>query len=153
MINNDNFEEQLRRLIAETKDELNKIDIQINKLAVQKIPLSEELESYRSSLSSYLKRVGKQVEEEKPIDWDKLFKRVKTHKQRLLIIARYNNGELKINKAVDILYKGKYIKSKNKHNAYVQIYQIVMEMVDKKLFEKTDPGTFKLIGAQQSFIQ
>ena len=149
MISNSNFEEQLRKLIAEAKDELNKIDNQIRNLEVQKAPLSEELRSYESSLRSYLIRVGKQIEEVKPIDWNKLFKRLKTHKQRLLVIAKNNNGELKINLAVDILYKGKYIKSKNKHNAYVQIYQIVMEMVDKKELEKTAPGTFRITSRER----
>ncbi len=144
MVINNGFEEQLRKLISETQDELNKINNQIKNLEERKAALAEELNSYDVALHSYLRRVGKKVEEAKPSNWSDILKGLQTHKQRLLAIARHDRGKLKLNSAVDILYNGHYIKSKTRHNAYVQLYQIAMDMVDKGELIKIEPGLFGL---------
>lgn len=144
MVINNGFEEQLRKLISETQDELNKIEAEIKDLTDKKNRLSEELQAYDFSLHNYLKRVGKLTDEAKPLDWSDLLKGLRTHKERLLAIARHNKGELKFNTAVDILYNGNYIKSRARQNAYVQLYQIVMDMVDKGELIKIAPGAYKL---------
>lgn len=145
MVNNHTFEEQLRKLISETQDELNEIDAQIKSLTSRRTALTEELQSYETSLRSYLKRIGKEQKEERPPDWDRLLKKCRTHKDRLLAIAKHSGGELKFNSAVDILYNGKFIKSKSRANAYVQLYSIVMGMVDKGELEKTERGKYRLV--------
>ena len=144
MINNHIFEEQIRKLISETQDELNKIDEQLKSLEKQRLDLAEELHSYEHSLRGYLRRSGKEVGEEEPLDWDRLFKNRKTHKQRLITIAQQNGGELRLTPAVDILYNGQYIKSKSRANAYIQLYSIVMSMIDKGEMEKLGRARYRL---------
>lgn len=144
-MNNHTFEEQIRKLISETQDELNKIDEQLKSLEKQRLDLAEELHSYEHSLRGYLRRSGKEEEEEgEPTDWEKLLKNRKTHKQRLITIAQNSGGELRLSPAVDILYNGKYIKSKSRANAYVQLYNVIMNMIDKGEMEKTGRARYKL---------
>lgn len=45
MANNHTFEEQIRKLISETQDELNRIDEQLQSLQKQRADLAEELHS------------------------------------------------------------------------------------------------------------
>jgi hypothetical protein len=144
MVTSHTFEEQLRKLISETQDELNDIDAQRESLEKRRLAVVEELQSYEVSLRGYLKRIGKEERVEGPPDWAKLFKRCRTHKDRLLTIARHSGGILKFNSAVDILYNGQYIKSKSRANAYVQLYYIVMGMVDKGILEKSERGIYRL---------
>lgn len=151
MVINNGFEEQLRKLVSETQDELNEINNQIKTLEEHKTALSEELRSYDFALHSYLKRAGKQTEAAKPSDWGEILQGLQTHKERLLAIARHNGGKLKLNLAVDILYNGNYIKSKTRHNAYVQLYQIVMGIIDKGELVKIEPGTFRIGNREKLF--
>lgn len=144
MTNNHIFEEQLRKLISETQDELNKTDEQLQSLEKKRADLVEELHSYEQSLRGYLRRSGKEKEEEAPLDWEKLLKNRKTHKQRLITIAKHSGGELRLSPAVDILYNGKYIKSKSRANAYVQIYNVIMGMIDKGELKKIGRARYKL---------
>ena len=142
MVINHGFEEQLRKLISETQDELYEVDAQFKSLESRRLALAEELHSYENSLRGYLKRIGK--EEAQPLDWDKLLKNRRTHKQRLVTIAEHSGGELRLNAATDILYSGKYIKSKSRANAYVQLYNIMMSMIDKGELEKVGRARYKL---------
>jgi len=144
MANNHIFEEQLRKLISETQDELNKIDEQLQSLEKQRLELVEELHSYEHSLRGYLRRSGKEKEEEALPNWEKLLKNRKTHKQRLITIAQHSGGELRLSPVVDILYNGKYIKSKSRANAYVQLYNVIMNMIDKGELEKIGRARYKL---------
>lgn len=145
MVSNNIFEEQLRKLISETQDELNAIDAQLKSLESRRFTLTKELQSYETSLRGYLRRSGKEQGEEQPPDWDKLLKRCRNHKGRLLIIAKHSGSELRFNSAVDILYNGKFIKSKSRANAYVQLYGIVTDMVDKGILKKTERGIYRLV--------
>ena len=111
-------------------------DEQLESLGKQRLDLAEELRSYEYSLRGYLRRSGRQVGEDALPDWDRLFRNRKTHKERLITIAQQNGGELRLTPAVDILYNGQYIKSKSRTNAYIQLYNIVMGMIDKGEMEK-----------------
>ncbi|MBA7478867.1 hypothetical protein ES707_14295 [subsurface metagenome] len=145
MVSNHTFEEQLRKLISETQDEFNDANAQIKSWVSRRGVLMEELQSYEASLRGYLKRSGKEQKEEKPPDWDRLLRRGRTHKDKLKIIAKRSGGELKFNSAVDILYNGKFIKSKSRANAYTQLYGIVTAMVDSGILERAERGIYKLI--------
>jgi hypothetical protein len=145
MVNNLTFEEQLRKLISATQDELNGIDEQMKSLASRRTVLTEELQSYEVSLRGYLKRSGKEQKEEGPPDWGKLLGRCRTHKDRLKIIAKRGGGELKFNSAVDILYNGKFITSKSRANAYTQLYGIVTDMVERGILERAERGIYRLV--------
>ena len=151
MVINNGFEEQLRKMISETQDELNIVESQIKILQERKDTLTKELYSFNFALHSYLKRAGKQTEESEQIDWHDVLKGLQTHKQRLLAIARQNGGRLKLNSAVDILYNGEYIKSRKRQNAYTQLYQIVMDMIDKKELVKIEPGLFGIGKSEKLF--
>ena len=144
MVINHNFEEQLRKLVSETQDELNEVDTEIKALENRRLALAEELHSYETALRGYQRRIGGEKDEEQPADWDEILKNTQTHKQRLLAIAEHSGGELKLSPTVDILYNGKYIKSKSRSNAYVQLYNIMMDMVDKGELEKIGRARYKL---------
>lgn len=143
MVINQAFEEQMRKLISETQDELNNIEAQVKSLENRRLELAEELHSYELSLRGYQRRIIGEKEEQ-PKDWAKLLRNLRTHKERLLAIATNSDGELKFNSAVDILYNGKYMKSKSRFNAYVQLYQIVQDMIDKGLLKKVGRARYKL---------
>jgi len=146
MVTNNSFEEQLRKLISEAQDELNKADEQLKAVENKKLALSDELQSYEHSLHSYLRRTGKGMEEKSSTkNWDEILRNYNTHKERLTAIAEHNNNTLGFNSAVDILYNGKYIKSKSRANAYVQLYNVVLDMVEKEILKKTRRGMYKLI--------
>lgn len=144
MVINHSFEEQLRKLISETQDELNEVDRRVKDLENQRSALAEELHSYEQSLRGYLKRIGQEEEGWQPPDWERLLVKCRTHKERLLKIAEHSRGELNFNPAVDIIYTGKYIKSKSRSNAYVQLYNNVADLVDKGELERVSPGKYKL---------
>jgi flagellar biosynthesis chaperone FliJ len=145
MVINNNFEEQLRKLISEAQDELNKTDEQLKSMENKKLALTDELQSYEHSLHSYLRRAGKETEEKSSTSWDEILRNCQTHKQRLMAIAEHNKGILKLNSAVDILYNGKYIQSKSRSNAYVQLYNIITDMIDKGQLKKTGRARYKAI--------
>jgi predicted nuclease with TOPRIM domain len=149
MVINHGFEEQLRKLISETQDELNKVETQLKSIESRRVGLAEELHSYEQTLRSYLKRVTGEAEETQPVNWEDLLRNYHTHKQRLIKIAEQSNGELKLNLAVDILYNGKYIKSKSRSNAYVQLYNIMMDMIGKGELEKIGRARYKLTQRSQ----
>lgn len=144
MVINHSFEDQLRKLISETQDELIEVDGRIKDLGNQRTSLAEELHSYEQSLRGYLKRIGQDEEGWQPPDWGKLLVECHTHKERLLKIAEHSRGELNLSPAVDILYTGKYVKAKSRHNAYIQIYSNVMDLVDRRELEKVSRGKYKL---------
>lgn len=144
MVTDHGFEQQLRKLISETQDELNKIETQIKLMENQRVSLVEELHSYEQTLRGYLRRTTGEKEEIQSVDWGELLKNCHSHKERLIKIAEQNNGELKLSSAVDIIYNGKFIKSKSRANAYIQIYSIMVEMIDKGELEKTDRGRYRL---------
>jgi septal ring factor EnvC (AmiA/AmiB activator) len=144
MVSNHTFEEQLRKLISETQDELNGVHAQLQSLEERRLALAEELKSYEASLRGYLKRIGKEQKEEQPPDWNRLFKKCRSHKDRLLAIAKHSGRELKFNSAVDILYNGEFIKSKSRANAYTQLYAIVTDMVDNKILERAERGIYRI---------
>ncbi len=143
MMNDDDFEKRLKKLISDTQDEINKVDDEIELLGDKQSDLVEELYSYETSLKNYLKRTGAEIEDGQPV-WEELLKNCNTHKQRLLCIAEQNSGELRFNDAVNIIYNGHYITSKSRSNAYVQLYQIIEEMVGKGEMEKIKRGIYKI---------
>ena len=145
MLNSNDFEAQLRKLISETQDELNKTNEQLKAIEEKRTSLNDELQSYEYSLHSYLKRIGKEDNQKASSNWDEILKHCKTHKERILTIAEHNNDTIKFNSMVDIIYNGKHIQSKSRANAYVLLYGIVQEMVDKGLLKKTKKATYKLV--------
>jgi hypothetical protein len=143
MVINYSFEEQLKRLISESQDKLHSLELKMKALENEKTSILEALQAFEITLKNYLQHSG-QEPEQKPVDWDNILSKCKVHRDRLIAIAEHNNGELKLNQATDILYSGKFIKSHDRSNAYIIIYTLLNEMVDKGIFEKTGRGVYRL---------
>jgi len=146
VINNQSFEEQLLKLISETKSELATKGEQKATIDREVELLKNELQGYSVTLASYQKRSG--IPGHNGIDWSKLMIGAKTHKDQIIIVLKQFGGIARPSQIRDILYTKGFIKSKKRENAY-QIVQInLAQLIDKKLVEKTDTGDYKLIGAQ-----
>ena len=142
------YEEQTRRLLAETKSELDTLEQQITGLQERKVILLREAGAFETALEGYLRREGKQsiVKD----DWVELLKGM-THKEQLLEIASRNRGKIKVSEATDILYGKRLIQSKKRANAYIIVQSILSQMAENSdSFKKIAPGEYKLINVQQT---
>ncbi len=149
VMNNHSYEDQTRRLLAETKSELTVIGNNIAELQQRWETLKREAEAYETALQGYLRRAGKQDVIE--TDWDKLLGGTsQTHKKRLITIAKRNGGRIRVTQATDILYSKGFIKSKKRANAYQIVSMLLVDMIDDGQFEKVAPGEYRLVGTQQS---
>lgn len=144
VVNHENhgFEEQLRKLVSKAKDELHAIDSQLKAVEKRRLELAEELQSYEVSLRCYLQRTGCESGGNSE-EWDALLRDCRTHRERVLAIARHNNGEIRMSPTIDILYNGKQLKSKSRTNAYVTIYHLLGLMTDQGELEKVGKARFK----------
>lgn len=140
---NHGFEEQLRKLVSEAKDELHAIDSNLKAVEKRRLELVKELQSYETSLRGYLQRAGCEPEGGGE-DWDALLKDCRTHRERVLTIARHDNGEIRMSPTIDILYNGKQLKSKSRTNAYLTIYHLLGLMTERGELEKVGKARFRL---------
>jgi hypothetical protein len=145
---NDSYEEQTRRLLAETKSELTAIGNQMAELKQKWEALKKEAEAYEMVLQGYLRRTGREVDT--ATDWVQSLGGLSSHKERLIAIAKHEGGRVRVSHASDLLYTNGFIKSKKRANAYRIVQNILSSMADEGIFEKVNPGEYKLIGAQQS---
>jgi hypothetical protein len=146
VINNYSFEEQLLRLISATKAELEAKEKDYHKLIKEIQELTLEKEGYEKALSGYQRRFG--IPGQAEINWNELLKDADTHKEKIIVITKYLGGSTRPNQLTDILYNQGFIKSKKRANAYLIISRILIDLVDKRLMEKTDTGEYRLLGAQ-----
>lgn len=139
------YEEQTRKLLAEAKAEQIEVTKQIEELQERREQLAYEVSGYEYALQGYLRRVGKQSSAD--TSWiDNLHG--KTHKDKILELARRNGGIIKIGQATDILFPAGLIKSKNRQNAYIVLQKIFYELEEKQLMEKIAPAEYRIIGSQ-----
>lgn len=150
MVTGNGYEEQTRRLLAETKSELNTIETEIAELQDKRVTLAREVNAYETALQGYLRRMGKQKGAE--FNWNELLRGDKTHKLRLITIAKHNGGKIRVNQATDILYSNGFIKSKKRATAYVMIQGYLASMMEEGTFEKIAPGEYRLLGAQENLL-
>ena len=148
VLNNHSYEEQTRRLLAETQTELTAIGNQMAELQQKWNTLKKEAEAYEVALQGYLRRAGKQESAE--FDWTKFLSEAKTHKERLQLIAKHNDGKIRVNQATDIFYTKKFTQTKKRSTAYTMIQGMLAAMAEEGIFEKGVPGEYRLVGAQQS---
>jgi hypothetical protein len=140
VINNNDFGEQLLRLINETKLELENKESQKQILEKEIENLVAEKQGYETALRGYQKRAGKPEYTE--IDWDNLFKDAETHEGR--IVALLNRfGNLKLNQITDYLFP-KYIESKSRKNAYMIVSANIGELMRDNIIEKIKKGEYGL---------
>ncbi len=152
MIASNGYEEQTRRLLAETQSELRSVETQIDELRNKAGTLAKEVDAYETALQGYQRRTGKQTIIQ--TDWRKLLKNEKYHKDKLKAIAKQNGGNIRISEATDILYTNGFIKTKKRANAYIIIQSYLAEMAEKGgSFEKVAPGEYRLKDAQPSLLK
>jgi HD superfamily phosphohydrolase YqeK len=81
-------------------------------------------------------------------NWKQLLEGL-TRREQLKAIARHTGGTVKVREARDILYNNDFIKSKNASNAYTVVQLTLSAMVEDGTFERSEPGKYKLVGAQE----
>lgn len=147
MVVSDGYEEQTRRLLAETKSEFDAVQAQIRELTEKADKLLRDSQGLETTLDVYLRRTGKQVTTQ--TNWRELLHDVTTHKTRLEAIAKHKGGEIKISEAANILYTNGFIQTKKRANAYIIVQSNLADMEKTGIFKKIRAGEYKLIGAQQ----
>jgi len=146
MANNHSWEEQTRRYLAEAQTDLKKIEKQIAELHEKSIALTREVNAYETALKSYLIRTGRLDLVE--FDWAKILRNAKTHKDQLKTMAKYNNSNIKVAQATDILYTNKFIKSRKRSTAYSMVQSLLADMAEDGIFRKVNSGEYQYVGNQ-----
>ena len=149
VISNHTWEEETRKTLTLIQTELNDAKKDYEEIKVKVDRLSNEAEAMELALQIYLKRSGKQDAIKQ--DMRELLVNQKNHKERIIQIAKRNNGVLKVGPAADILYNYRLMKSKSRMNAYRIIYGLMMLMVDEGIFKKSGPGEFVHLDIQASY--
>ena len=149
ILNSQSYEEQTRGFLIRAKDELNVVNEKIRGLEKEREALNKEVEAYETALENYLRRTGKPSE---PQSNQLEALRGRSHREQLEIIARMNNGRLKVAKAVDLLLQQGLIKTQKRSTAYVMVQKNVSNMVADGTLMKVIPGEYRLTGAQSSFV-
>jgi len=150
VLSNYTWEEQTRRYLAEATSELNDLENKRKDLDDEIVSLARTVNAYETALKDYLIRSGQSSTVIK--DWLKdLANPNYRHRDRLKMIAEHNGGRVRINKATDILFNNKLIKSKKRVNAYVIVQGILADMADKGELKKVAPGEYQL--TQQSLLK
>ncbi len=147
-MNNHSYEDQTRRLLAESQSELKTLDEEIADLQERKVTLAGEVNAYETALQGYLRRIGKGEGAES--DWKKILVGCDIHKDRLKTIAKHNGGKIRVGQATDILYSNGFIKAQKRSTAYTMIQGYLSDMREDGIFEKIGLGEYKLVGAQQN---
>ena len=147
MINNHSLEEGLRKLQAEVLSELGKLERNKQELEESIVSLRTEAQAYETALQGYLKRTGKGSISDRI--WAQM-RQDKNHKERLIRLARYNGGMIKVNETANLLYTRGIVKSKRYQNVYQIIRGLLVDMTEDGIFEKAAPGRYRLVGAQKS---
>jgi len=143
MVSNYSWEEQTRKYLSEATSELNELIMEKGKMEDQIDEKKRVVEGYEYALRDYLIRSGHSNLLLR--DWiDELSNPTYKHKDRLRIIGENNGGKVRTNKATDILFNNKLVKSKKRMNAYVIIQGILAGMVDKGEMIKIGPGEYQL---------
>jgi len=150
MVINNGYEEQTRRLLAETKSELDAIERQIAELEGKRATLRSDAQGLETALEVYLRRAGKQFISEP--DWEKLLEGLKTHKDRLKAIAKYKGGEIRVSEATDILYTKGFMQAKKRMTAYTMVQINLADMAKHGIFQKIGPGEYRLMPTQRSLL-
>ena len=136
------YEEQTRRLLAETRAELSTIEAQIVELEEKRATLKSEAQAFEIALQGYLVRT-KRRENHEP-NWVELLHRQK-HKDRLITIAKHSDGKIMVSQATDLLYGKGFIRSKKYSNAYHITQILLSRMTQKGVFDRVTRGQYRLV--------
>lgn len=145
VINNQAFEEQLLKLITDTKSDLVSKEEQKVTIDREVEILKNELQGYEVTLHSYQRRSG--VKGHNGIDWTKLMIGAKWHTDQIIVVLKQLGGIARPKEIVDVLYGNGFIVSKRRTNASQIVKTNLIKLIDKGLVEKIDKD-YKLIGIQ-----
>ena len=143
---NHSWEEETRKELTQVQTELKDAISQLDGAKAKVERLSHEAEAFELALQSHLRRTGRQEIPGKNIR--ELLLNQRNHEERLKRLAEQNGGLIKVGIAADILYGYQIMKTKSRMNAYRIIYGILLQMVERGIFEKTGAAEFRLVGAQ-----
>lgn len=149
--NNHSYEEQTRRLLAETQSELNNLDAEIQDIQDKRVTLAREVDAYETALQGYLRRIGRQEGTES--NWKSILANCDIHRDRIEAIAKHSGGTIRVSQVTDILYSNGFIRSKKRSTAYSMIQAYISEMKEDGVFKKIAPGEYKLMGGQPSLLR
>lgn len=142
---NHSWEEQTTRLLSDAQTEKNDLDAKIKKLQEKSNELDAEIEAFKIAIGAYLTRTGRQKSTQ--IDWVALLKPL-SHKNKLVAIAKENDGLVKQSQATDIIFSNRLSEAKKR----TTVYQIVKNSLDSLLEEgiivRVRPGEYRLVGVQ-----
>jgi hypothetical protein len=145
VISNYSWEEQTHRLLSEAQIEKNDLDVKIKELKVKSDELDSEIEAFKIAIGAYLTRTGRQKSAQ--IDWVALLKPL-SHKNKLVAIARENDGLVKQSQATDIIFNNSLSAARKR----TTVYQIVKNSLDSLLEDgiiiRVRPGEYRLVGVQ-----
>ncbi len=145
MIINNQFEEQLLKLITATKSDLVAKEEQKATIDREVEILKNELQGYEITLHSYQRRSG--VKGHNGIDWLKLMVGAKWHTDQIIVVLKQLGGIARPKEIVDVLYGNGFIVSKKRTNASQIVKTNLIKLIDKGLVEKIDKD-YKLISIQ-----
>lgn len=144
---NDAYEEQTRRLLADTMTEVETLKAEIQERQKRLSILEAEASAYDIALQGYFRRTGRQVASE--IDWGTLLQG-QTHKEQIVTVAKQKGGRVTVGEVTDLLYSKGFIKTRKRTIAYSIVQRLLTDMVEGGTFLKLGPGEYKLIGAQET---
>ena len=144
VLSDDNcFEEETRRLLAEATSELAVVNSEMDELTKKRALLVNEIESYRAALDGFLKRTGRPPASY--VDWGELLEN-KTHKDRLVAIAEQRGGKLRISEAIGILHSPKFTTARKRETVRSMIQNYMDRLEEDGVMVKTGSGEYSLAG-------
>lgn len=138
----DQFEKRIEQLLAEAKTELDTTRSGKKDWEATIAGLEDEMHCLESVLKSHRKR----TERGSASGWREWLEG-KNHKDQLKEIAAHSGGLVNVARASDLLNSLGLVKSKTRRNAYSMVHGLMTELVKDRVFEKSSPATFHLVGA------
>ena len=139
---NNTYDEQTQELLRQAKDDLHKIDIQMNELKKQRELLDKEVQALEMSLTIYLRRSGR--EPSPGSEWAAILSNCETHNERIKAIAEHEGGEISVSEVTDILFNSGLMGAAKRNSAYVGIYNRMKQLEIKGDFKRVGTARYRL---------
>ena len=107
--------------------------------------LDSEIEAFKIALGAYLTRTGRQKSTQ--IDWVALLKPL-SHKNKLVAIAKENDGLVKQSQATDIIFSNRLSEAKKRTTVYQIVKNSLDSLLEDGIIVRVRPGEYRLVGVQ-----
>jgi septal ring factor EnvC (AmiA/AmiB activator) len=138
----ESLEQQLQQQVAEISKEKERWELKKREAEEQLSIIEKDLSNFENTLAAYRRRIGKDTNKPVQATLDSRRFQGRTYTESFKIIARENDGKIRILDAVKILTEAGRIKPKVK-NPYGSVNTMLYR--NKKSFMKSGPGEYKLI--------